>query len=69
MCDEDTVRENEEYLRGEMTRRKFTKLSAAVGLAMVLPTVANAQSVTETDVEITTADGTADCYFVHPVHL
>jgi carboxymethylenebutenolidase len=66
MCDEDTVRENEEYLSGEMTRRKFARLSAAVGLAMVLPPVANAQSVMETDVEITTPDGTADCYFVHP---
>ena len=28
--------------------------------------VANAQGVTETDVEVTTPDGMADCYFVHP---
>ena len=33
---------------------------------MLLPAVANAQSVTESEVEITTADGVADCYFVHP---
>ena len=66
MCDDNTIRENEEYLRKEMTRRKFGKLSAAVGVAMMLPPVANAQSVTETDVEVTTPDGTADCYFVYP---
>lgn len=68
MCDENTVEDNKKFLSqsGELTRRQFTKLSAAVSLAMVLPKVANAQAVTETDVEITTPDGTADCYFVHP---
>lgn len=68
MCDLDTQRDADEFLRrnGELTRRQFTKLSAAAGLAMVLPPVANAQAVTETDVDITTPDGVADCYFVHP---
>jgi carboxymethylenebutenolidase len=68
MCDEDTQRDVENFLNqsGEMSRRKFGKLSAAVGLAVLLPPVANAQAVTETDVEVTTADGVADCYFVHP---
>ena len=33
---------------------------------MMLPRAANAQAVTETDVEIKTADGTCDAYFVHP---
>ena len=68
MCDLDTQRDADEFLRrkGDMTRRQFTKLSAAAGLAMVLPPVANAQAVTETDVDITTPDGVADCYFVHP---
>jgi len=66
MCDEDTVNENEIYLQGDLTRRQFGKLSAAVGVAMVLPPVANALSVTEQDVDISTADGVADCYFVHP---
>jgi carboxymethylenebutenolidase len=33
---------------------------------MMLPQVANAVAVTESDVNVTTADGTADCYFVHP---
>ena len=33
---------------------------------MMLPKVANAVTVTETDVTVTTPDGKADCYFVHP---
>jgi len=68
MCDEDTQKDVERYLsqNGDMTRRQFGKLSAAVGLAMLLPPVANAQSVTESDVEVTTADGVADCYYVRP---
>lgn len=68
MCDEHTQKDAEKYLRssGEITRRQFGKLSAAVGLALVLPKVANAQDVTETDVEVSTPDGVADCYFVHP---
>jgi carboxymethylenebutenolidase len=32
----------------------------------MLPRVANAVAVTESDVSIKTPDGTADCYFVHP---
>lgn len=68
MCDEDTQRDVDELLQrsGDMTRRHFGKLSATVGLAMMLPPVANAQSVTESDVNVTTPDGVADCYFVRP---
>jgi carboxymethylenebutenolidase len=33
---------------------------------MMLPKVANALTVSESDVNITTPDGVADCYFVHP---
>jgi len=70
MCDQDTQKDVDEYLRRhpEMTRRDFTKFATVAGLAMMLPPVANAQSVTETDVEITTPDGVADCYFVHPAN-
>ena len=35
-------------------------------MAAVFPPVINGQAVTETDVEVTTPDGTADCFFVHP---
>ena len=67
MCDEHTQNDVDEFLsRSGVTRREFGKLSAAAGMAMMLPTVANAQDVTETDVEVTTPDGVADCYFVHP---
>ena len=36
------------------------------GMAMMLPQVKNAVKVTESDVNVMTPDGTADCYFVHP---
>jgi carboxymethylenebutenolidase len=49
-----------------VTRREFGTLSAGVGMMAILPRVANAQAVTETDVEITTPDGVCDAYFVHP---
>src|SRR6202050_684855 len=38
----------------------------AAGIAMLLPRVANAVTVTESDVNVKTPDGSADCYFVHP---
>ena len=68
MCDDRTFRESSEYLSGqtELTRREFGALSAGAGLAMLLPRAADAQALTEQDVEITTPDGVADCFFVHP---
>lgn len=67
MCDEVTQKHVDDFLnRSGVTRRQFGKLSAAAGLAMMLPRVANAQAVTKTDVDVTTPDGVADCYFVHP---
>ena len=67
MCDEKTVKDTNRFLdRSGLTRRQFGTLSAGAGLAMLLPRAANAQDVTETDVDVPTPDGTADCYFVHP---
>ena len=67
MCDEHTKKEVDDFLdRSGVTRRQFGQLSAAAGLAMMWPPVANAQDVTETDVDVTTPDGVADCYLVHP---
>ena len=68
MCDEDTLRDAEEHLRrsGSLTRRAFGALSVGTGLAMLLPRAAAALQVTAANVEISTPDGTADCYFVHP---
>ncbi len=68
MCDNDTQKDVEEYLRKhpEMSRRRFTQLASAAGLAAMFPPLVNAEPVTEWNVEIPTADGVADCYFVHP---
>src|SRR6187200_1132257 len=67
MCEQDQFeddRKNYEAL-GLVTRRQFGVLVGA-GISLMLPQVANAVAVTESDVNITTPDGTADCYFVHP---
>ena len=67
MCDERTVVDKDEYLSAkEMTRRQFGAESAGAGLAVLLTSAANAQAVTESDVDVKTPDGVADCYFVHP---
>ena len=67
MCDKDHFAESvaEYEARGLITRRQFGVLVGA-GVAMMLPEIANAQAVTERDVDIKRPDGTADSYFVHP---
>jgi carboxymethylenebutenolidase len=67
MCDQDHFEQDRlEYeARGMVTRRQFGVLLGA-GMAMMLPEVVNAVAVTESDVNVKTPDGTADCYFVHP---
>ena len=67
MCDDQTVADNYEYLRSKkLTRRQFGIASAGAGLSMLLPLEANAQEVSESEIDVTTPDGVADCYFVHP---
>jgi carboxymethylenebutenolidase len=67
MCDQDQFEKDRlEYeARGWVTRRQFGALLGA-GVALMLPQVANAVAVTESDVNVMTPDGTADWYFVHP---
>lgn len=67
MCDQDHFEnDRQEYEhRGLVTRKQFGIMLGA-GMAMMLPKVANALTVTESDVTIATPDGSADCYFVHP---
>jgi carboxymethylenebutenolidase len=67
MCDQDHFEEDRQEFEalGLVTRKQFGVLLGA-GVAMLLPRVANAVTVTEADVNVTTPDGTADCYFVHP---
>jgi len=69
MCDERTLRELEEHLLrtgGSLTRRHFGAMVIGAGVAATLPGVANALCVTDAMVEVTTPDGTAEAYFVHP---
>jgi carboxymethylenebutenolidase len=67
MCDQDHFEDDrrEFEARGWVTRRQFGVLLGA-GMAMMLPKVVGAVDVTESEVTVTTPDGTADCYFVHP---
>ncbi len=67
MCDQVHFEDDREDFeaRGLVTRKQFGALLGA-GMSMLLPQVANAAPVTESDVTITTPDGAADCYFVHP---
>ena len=67
MCDQEHFeRDRQEYeARGLVTRKQFGAILGA-GIAMMLPQTANAMAVTEADVNITTPDGVADAYFVHP---
>src|SRR5881409_2401567 len=68
MCDQDHFekdRQEYEALGLVVTRRQFGIMLGA-GVAMMLPQVANAVMVTESDVNVMTPDGSADCYFVHP---
>ncbi len=67
MCDQDHFEDDRrEYeARGLVTRKQFGLVLGA-GVAMMLPKAANAATVTESDVNVTTPDGVADAYFVHP---
>src|SRR6476661_5907562 len=67
MCDQDHFEQDrlEFEARALVTRRQFGILLGA-GVAMALPRVVNAVTVTDADVTVTTPDGTCDAYFVHP---
>jgi carboxymethylenebutenolidase len=68
MCESHSIQDMIEYnLRtGGLSRRQFGALTLGAGLASTLAPVANAAETKGSDVEIKTADGTADAYFVHP---
>src|ERR1700689_2658254 len=67
MCDQDHSEQDRlDYeARGLVTRKQFGVMLGA-GISMMLPRVANAVTVTESDVTVKTPDGEADCFFVHP---
>jgi carboxymethylenebutenolidase len=61
MCDVNDQEELKKY-----TRRDLVAWAASAGLLSALPAVANAVTVAEREVTITTADGVCDAYFVAP---
>ena len=66
MCDQHFEEDLKNYAPHlGVTRRQFGVASVGA-MALLLPGVANAQAVTEAEVNIKTPDGVADCYFVHP---
>jgi len=66
MCDEDTEKDCAEYLKSKLSRREFNTLVAGAAMMMTLPSVVGALEVAGKDVNVTTPDGMADCFFVHP---
>jgi carboxymethylenebutenolidase len=62
MCDQDHFAEDLK----KYSRRDVGTMAAAVGVAMMLPRAAHAVDVKESDVTITTPDGSCDAYFVAP---
>ena len=66
MCDEHFEDDLSKYMRPGLTRRQFGAMSIGVGMAIFLPRAADALDVTESEVNVKTPDGQADCYFVHP---
>jgi carboxymethylenebutenolidase len=67
MCDQEYFeKDRQEFEAAGLVTRKQFGLMLGAGVAMMLPRVANAAAVTESEVNIKTPDGTADCYFVHP---
>ena len=68
MCDNDSLDDMVEYelRRRELSRRQFGAIAMGTSLTMMLPPLANAAALKETEVEIKTPDGVCDAHFVHP---
>ena len=68
MCDQDTMNDALAFAASPegLSRRQFGALGLGAGFVSLLPAVANAAEVKESEVTIKTADGTCDAYFVHP---
>jgi carboxymethylenebutenolidase len=68
MCDKDAFDDMTEYqlTSGAVSRRQFGALTLGAGVMALLPPVAGAAEVTESEVQIRMPDGTADAYLVYP---
>ena len=49
MCDEDTNKDSEDYIK-KISRREFGAVTAATSLAMILPPKANARMIASSEV-------------------
>lgn len=69
MCDQDAFADMTAYAlkTGGLSRRQFGAFTLGAGLVSLLPPVADAAEVIESEVQIKTPDGSCDAYFVHPV--
>ena len=68
MCDKDSIDDMIEYeLKAKaLSRRQFGAFTVGAGMISLLPRVAGAMEVKESEVTIKTPDGVCDAYFVHP---
>jgi carboxymethylenebutenolidase len=68
MCDEHSIEDmiKADRTTNEFSRRRFGALTFGAGFISMLPAVANAVEVKESEVQIKTPDGVCDAYFVHP---
>jgi carboxymethylenebutenolidase len=66
MCELDDLRDFGKRA-SELTRRQFGAMALGAGVIAALPRGAHAAETTGMDVDIKTADGTCDAYFVAPV--
>lgn len=65
MCELDDLEEFSKRAQA-VSRRQFNVMAVGAGLSLALPGGAFAADVTGSNVEIKTADGICDAYFVHP---
>lgn len=71
MCDNNTLDDDLAFLANEqssarLTRRQFAAAGGMAAVAAWMPGSAQAAGLSESEVSISTPDGTADAFYVHP---
>lgn len=67
MCTDDTIRKEAAARRRlGLSRREFNLAAMSAAAVAMLPGEARAADLRQAMVDVKTADGVADCYFVHP---
>jgi carboxymethylenebutenolidase len=67
MADGKQDRRPEDAAPSGMSRRRFLAFSLAAGLTAAAGPLSGAEQLAETDVDVKTADGVSDAYFIHPM--